>query len=277
MIRPVQLTDLGWFLLFVCVSVFMLTPLAFMLGTSLKFEEAVYQYPVRLVPDEMTLQHYIDLFTRPGIPMARWFFNSALVTLVSTVLVLLIDSLAAFGFSRLDIPFKQPLFLLVVAAMMIPFPTTLIPVYVFLQKLHWLDTYKALIIPPLAAPFGVFLLRQFFDTVPRELEEAAIIDGCGNMGVYWRVILPLSRSVMATLGIFVFMATWNAFLWPLIVTHSLNMRTIPVGLTLFNSEFWGERALTMAGATVCALPVLAAFLLFQRHIVKGITLTGLKS
>ena len=254
----------------------MLTPLLFMLSTSIKFEQDVYRYPIRLIPSAITFAHYVDLFARPGAPMLRWFLNSAYVTLVVTSLVLLIDSLTAFGFSRLDIPYKRKLFLLVIASMMIPFPTTLIPVYVFLQQLHWIDTYKALIIPPLAAPFGVFLLRQFFDTVPKELEEAAIIDGCSPFGVYWHVILPVSKSVMATLGIFVFMGTWNAFLWPLIVTHSLKMRPIPVGLTLFNGEFWAERALTMAGATVCALPVLVAFLIFQRHIVRGITLTGLK-
>lgn len=270
-------SEAAWILGFAGLSLLMLVPLLFMLSTSLKHEQDVYEYPIRLIPASATFEHYVDLFTRPGVPMLRWFFNSAYITFMVTGLVLLIDSLTAFGFSRLDIPYKRPLFILVIASMMIPFPTTLIPVYVFLQQLHWIDTYKALIIPPLAAPFGVFLLRQFFDTVPKELEEAAIIDGCSAFGVYWHVILPVSKSVMATLGIFVFMGTWNAFLWPLIVTHSLKMRPIPVGLTLFNGEFWAERALTMAGATVCALPVLIAFLIFQRHIVRGITLTGLKA
>jgi len=270
-------SEAAWVLGFAGLSLLMLVPLLFMLSTSIKYEQDVYEYPIRLIPASVTFEHYVDLFTRPGVPMLRWFFNSAYITFMVTGLVLLIDSLTAFGFSRLDIPYKRPLFILVIASMMIPFPTTLIPVYVFLQQLHWIDTYKALIIPPLAAPFGVFLLRQFFDTAPKELEEAAIIDGCSAFGVYWHVILPVSKSVLATLGIFVFMGTWNAFLWPLIVTHSLKMRPIPVGLTLFNGEFWAERALTMAGATVCALPVLVAFLIFQRHIVRGITLTGLKA
>jgi multiple sugar transport system permease protein len=193
------------------------------------------------------------------------------------MLTLLVDSLAAYGFSRLEFPCRRLLFILVIASMMVPFPTTLVPTYMMLRKLHWLNTYFALIIPPLAGPFGVFLLKQFFDTIPKDIVEAATIDGCSKFGVYWHVVLPASKSVMATLGIFVFMGTWNAFLWPLIVTHSLKMRLLPVGLVLFNSEYWAERALVMAGAVFCAVPVFIAFLFFQRHIVRGVTLSGLKA
>ncbi len=265
-----------WVLLMASLSFLMLVPLLFMLGTSFKHNQDVYEFPIRIIPQHPTVESYTELFSRPGIPVLRWFLNSLYVTAVVTVLTLIIDSMAAFGFSRLDIPWKKPLFIVVIASMMIPFPSTLIPAYVFLQKLGWLDTYKALIIPTLAGPFGVFLLKQFFDTIPRELEEAAIVDGCSKMGLYFRIILPLSRSVVATLSIFVFMGTWNSFLWPLIVTNSLPMRTLPVGLTIFNGQFWAEHALVMAGATVCAAPVLIAFMLFQKHIVKGITMGGLK-
>jgi len=275
-VRKRSWVNISWYAVFAVFTILMLTPLVFMLSTSLKYEEDVYESPVRLIPARVTFENYIALFTDPNVPMVRWFINSIFVTGMVTLLVLLLDSLTAFGFSRLDIPFKGPIFVIVIASMMIPFPTTLIPTYLFLLKLNWLDTYKALIIPGLAAPFGVFLLKQFFDTIPQEIEEAAIMDGCSKFGLYWRIVLPMSKPAIATLGIFVFMGSWNAFLWPLIVTNSSQMRTLPVGLTAFNGEYWQKRAMVMAGATVCAAPVFAAFVLFQRHIVQGITLTGLK-
>ncbi|MCX7018769.1 MAG: carbohydrate ABC transporter permease [bacterium] len=265
-----------WYALFAAFTVFFLVPLLFMLGTSLKLEKEVYDFPVRLWPKSATVDNYVALFTRPNIPMLRWIFNSVYVTLAVTAGVLVIDSLAAFGFSRLEIPCKRWLFAMIIGSMMIPFPATLIPVYGLLQKLHWLDTYKALIIPPLAGPLGVFLLKQFFDTIPRDLEEAALLDGCSKVDLFSRIILPLSMPVMATLGILVFMGIWNSFLWPLIVTNSIKMHPLPVGLTFFNGEYWSERALVMAAAAVCAFPVLVVFLIFQRYIVRGIMMTGLK-
>lgn len=271
------LSRLLWYGLFAVLAAFTLVPILFMLATSFKPERDIYEFPVRLWPKVWTWENYRLLFSRPNIPMLRWIWNSAVVTASITAGVLLIDSLAAFGFSRLRIAHKEKLFILIIASMMIPFPTTLIPVYIMLQRLHWLDTYKALIIPPLAGPFGLFLLKQFFDTIPRELEEAARIDGCGRLGLYARIIIPLSRPVLATLGIFVFMGSWNAFLWPLIVTNSVKMHPLPVGITLFNGEYWAERGLVMAAAAVCAVPVLIVFLIFQKYIVRGITLSGLKA
>jgi len=274
--RPLSAASLVWYVVFVAFTIFFLVPLLFMLGTSLKLEKEVYEFPVRMWPKSVTFENYIALFTRPGIPMLRWIFNSVYVTLAVTAGILIIDSLAAFGFSRLEIPCKKWIFAVVIGSMMIPFPVTLIPVYGILQKLHWLDTYKALIIPPLAGPLGVFLLKQFFDTIPRDLEEAAVLDGCSKGSLYSRIILPLSVPVLATLGILVFMGIWNSFLWPLIVTNSIKMHPLPVGLTFFNGEYWSERALVMAAAAVCAFPVLVVFLLFQRYIVRGIMMTGLK-
>lgn len=272
----VRFANIAWLLFFTTIAIVMMIPLLFMFSTSLKVEADVYKYPIRLLPERITFDNYHALFSRPEIPMLRWFANSFWVTFIATALVLLIDSITAFGFSRLDIPWKRPIFVFVLITMMVPFPATLIPVYILLQKLHWLNTYKALIIPGLAGPFGVFLLKQFFDTIPKELEEAATLDGCSKFQLFWHVVLPVSKSVIATLGVFVFMGTWNAFLWPLIATHSIEMRTLPVGLTLFNGEYWAERGLVMSGAMVCAIPVIIAFLLFQRHIVRGIALSGMK-
>jgi multiple sugar transport system permease protein len=159
--------------------------------------------------------------------------------------------------------------------MLVPGQVLLIPTYLIIRQLHWFDTYAALIVPAGASAFGVFLLRQFFLTIPTELEEAARLDGCGPLGVFRHVILPLSRPALATLGIFTFMATWNAFEGPLIFTGSLEMRTLPIGITIFQGHYDIQYGPLMAAATLAAVPVLIAFLLFQRHIIKGISLTGL--
>jgi multiple sugar transport system permease protein len=146
-----------------------------------------------------------------------------------------------------------------------------------LRQFGMIDTYWALILPHGAGVFSVFLLRQFFQSIPRDLEEAAVLDGCSRLGVYWHVVLPLSRSALAALALFVFLGSWNDFLWPFIATNELTMRTLPVGLTIFNGEYWSERGLIMAGASLSAIPVLAVFAVFQQHIIRGIALTGLKA
>ena len=151
----------------------------------------------------------------------------------------------------------------------------LIPMYLLIRGLGWFDTYWALIVPAGASAFGVFLLRQFFQTIPAELEEAAVLDGCGPLGIFWHVILPLSKSALATLGIFTFMATWNAFEGPLIFTDSLDMRTLPIGITIFQGRYNTEYGPMMAAAALAAIPVTLAFLVLQKQIIKGISLTGL--
>jgi len=166
-------------------------------------------------------------------------------------------------------------YVLLVATMLVPGQVLLIPSYLLIRGLHWFDTYAALTVPAGANAFGVFLLRQFFLTIPVELEEAARLDGCSPLGVFRHVILPLSKPALATLGIFTFMATWNAFEGPLIFTDSLAMRTLPIGITIFQGHYASQYGLMMAAASLAALPVLIAFLLFQKHIIKGISLTGL--
>jgi multiple sugar transport system permease protein len=160
--------------------------------------------------------------------------------------------------------------------MFVPSQVTLIPVFLLIQKLGWFDTYQALIIPGLAGPFGVFLLRQFMLTIPRELEEAARVDGCGHWRTWWQIILPLTRPALATLAVLTFLGAWNDFMWPLIATNSLEMRTIPVGIQVFQGRYTTQYGLTMATALLASAPVVLAFLLLQRHITRGIVLTGLK-
>jgi len=231
---------------------------------------------VHWLPRPFTLENYTQLLKNAEeFPIWRWTANSLFISLTATLVVLTVDSLAAFAYSRLQWKGRDRVFSILVATMLVPGQVLLIPTYLIIRQLHWFDTYSALIVPAGAGAFGVFLLRQFFLTIPTELEEAARLDGCGPIGVFRHVILPLSRPALATLGIFTFMATWNAFEGPLIFTGSLDMRTLPIGITIFQGHYDIQYGLMMAAATLAALPVLAAFLLFQRHIIKGISLTGL--
>ena len=258
------------FLLGVC-AVVMLLPIFWMLVTSLKPATEVYQDPPQILPSTLRPANYIDLFQQPGVPLVRWFWNSVFLAIVSTFLVVSISSLTAFAFARLEFPFRDQLFFLIVAAMVVPGQVTLVPVYIILQKLRWIDTYYALIIPGLAGPFGVFLLRQFFLNVPSEIEEAARIDGCGNLRIFFQIILPLARPALITLAIFTALGSWNGFFWPLIVTNSLNMRTLPIGLAILNGQWWSEQHLLMAAGFTCGFPIFILYLIFENQIEKGVT------
>lgn len=255
-----------------------LAPLLWMVATSLKTPEDIVGGlgTVRWLPQPLTFANFRSVLANfEEFPIWRWTGNSLFISLAVTLLVLVVDSLAAFAYARLQWRGRDKVFAILVATMLVPGQVLLIPSYLLIRYLHWFDTYWALIVPAGAGAFGVFLLRQFFLSIPKELEEAALLDGCGPFGVFWHVILPLSKSALATLGIFTFMATWNAFEGPLIYTDSLEMRTLPIGITIFQGHYNIQYGLMMAAAALAALPVLGAFLLFQRHIIRGISLTGL--
>lgn len=260
-----------WNLVLGLFAVVMLLPIFWMLVTSLKPATEVYQDPPQILPSTLRPANYVDLFQQPGVPLVRWFWNSVFLAIFSTFLVVSISSLTAFAFARLEFPFRDQLFFLIVAAMVVPAQVTLVPVYIILQKLRWIDTYKALIIPGLAGPFGVFLLRQFFLNVPSEIEEAARIDGCGNLRIFFQIILPLARPALTTLAIFTALGSWNGFFWPLIVTNSLNMRTLPIGLAILNGQWWSEQHLLMAAGFTCGFPIFILYLIFENQIEKGVT------
>jgi multiple sugar transport system permease protein len=260
------------------IAALFLLPLAWMVTTAFRTPEDIIQGlgSGRWLPDPVTTENFRSVLGKSEeFPIWRWTANSLGVSLAVTALVLGVDSLAAFAYSRLEWRGRDRLFSLLIATMLVPGQVLLIPAYLEIQALGWFDTYAALIVPAGAGAFGVFLLRQFFMTIPPELEEAARIDGCGSLGVYRHVMLPLAQPAMATLGIFTFMGTWNAFEGPLIFTQSLEMRTLPIGITIFQGRYQTEYGPMMAAAVLAALPVSAAFLLFQRHIIKGISLTGL--
>jgi len=221
-----------------------------------------------------TLGNYVSLWRT--VPFHLFFFNTVVFATSVTLGQVFTSSLAAFAFARLDFPGRDTLFLAYLATLMIPGVVTLIPVFVILQHLGWIDSYKGLIIPVLFSAYGTFLLRQFFMTIPRDLEDAARIDGCGVLGVYRHVILPLSKPALAALSTIVFISAWREFMWPLVVTNSLEMRTLTVGLAVFRGVYSTDWPLLMVGATLVTLPLVLVFLFNQKFFIEGITLTGMK-
>lgn len=256
------------------IAVAFVFPFVWMVLTSLKAEGDVFRYPPQLLPTELTLDAYIDIWNRA--PMGRFFVNSILFAGGVTAVSLFLDSLAAFAFSRLNFPGKNFLFLFVLIALMLPFQVTFIPLYVTVQSLGLVNSFAGLIIPRATNAFGIFMLRQFFNSLPRELDEAARLDGASEFYIYRRIILPLSGPALVTLTIFHFMYNWNDFLWPLLITKTTEMYTLPAGLALFMGQHVVEYALMMAGATLALLPLFIAFLFAQRYFVQGIAMSGLK-
>lgn len=271
-------SQLGLHLPMLLLAFLFLAPLLWMLSTAFKSPADIVSGlgSLRWLPYPVTLINFHQVLSNAEeFPIWRWTGNSLFVSLAVTALVLTVDSLAAYAYSRLHWKGRDKVFAVLVATMLVPGQVLLIPTYLLIRGLHWFDTYWALIVPAGASAFGVFLLRQFFLTIPTELEEAARLDGCGPMGVFWHVVLPLSKSALATLGIFTFMATWNAFEGPLIFTDSQEMRTLPIGIAIFQGHYNLEYGPMMAAAALAAIPVTLAFLAFQKHIIKGISLTGL--
>jgi len=256
-----------------------IAPTVWMLSTSLKPEGEIMSSQARWIPQTFTLENYRMMFSQFAV--ARWFWNSILCAAVSTLIVLFIDALAAYAFARMAFFGRDVLFFLAVSMLLVPLQVTVVPLFLLFQKVDMLDTYQALILPTCGNVFGIFLLRQFFLSIPRELEEAAFIDGCGHFGIFFKIVLPLSKPALTTLAIFTFMSSWNSFLWPLIATNTDATRTLPVGIAMFISGLGGTTAATqygiaMAGSLISVLPALIVFLALQRFFVRGITMSGIK-
>lgn len=259
--------------LLIAGSVIMLLPFAWMLSTSLKVPAETFTYPPVWIPSTIAWSNYARTVT--AMPFGRFYLNSLVVTICVTVLQILTSSLAAFAFARLRFRGREALFLLYLATLMIPFQITMIPNFILVRTLGWYDTYQALILPPAFSAFSTFLLRQYFRGIPLDLDEAARIDGAGSFRIWWSVVLPLSGPVLAALAIFVSLNSWNDFLWPLIVTNSQSMRTLPVGLSSFQGQYKTDWNLLMAGSVIAMLPVLLVYIVGQRWFIRGITLSGI--
>lgn len=251
-----------------------LAPFIWMILTSFKDMSEIYVYPPKWLPTTFNFENYVNAFS--AAPFGRYYFNSVLVALTVTIGQLITCSLAAFAFARLKFWGRDVLFFIFLGTMMIPYNVTMIPSFMVLYWLGWIDSYYALIVPGLASAFGTFLLRQFFITIPRELEEAAYIDGATRLQVLRRIIIPLAKPALATLAIFTFMGAFNDFIWALIVVNSEEMRTVQLGLAIFRDRYLTQWDLLMAGSVTAVLPILIVFFFAQKYFIKGITLSGLK-
>lgn len=259
------------------LAVLWLVPLAWIVTTALKPEPEIIRLPVHMIPHEITLANFVTaLTTSRTANIALAFANSTVVAIVETILTLAIDAMAAYALARLTFRGRSIIFAVIIASIMVPPQITLVPLYLMFQQAGWLSSYQALVLPGLSRAFGVFLLRQFFLGVPRELEDAAKIDGAGTFTIFRRVALPLVQPAMASLAIFTFLRSWNEFTWPLIVISRNDMMTLPVALARFLFAYRVEYGVVMAAAAFSAIPLIVVFFIFQRQIVQGIALTGLK-
>ncbi|WP_432547686.1 carbohydrate ABC transporter permease [Kineococcus sp. SYSU DK004] len=256
------------------VAALWLAPLAWALITSLKPESETTNVPLELVPETgFTGAAYSSVLSNDNL--ITWFVNSTLVAVVVTVLTVAVSALAAYGFSRCSFRGRGLLFGLVVAGIMVPPQILIVPLYQEMLALDLADTYWGIILPQLAVPTMVFILKAFFDGIPVELEEAARVDGASSFRIFWQIVLPLSRSILAAVSIFVFIGAWNNFLWPFIITSNPDLMTLPVGLVQVQSSFGVRYAQVMASALLAGLPLIIVFMLFQRQIIRGVATTGL--
>jgi multiple sugar transport system permease protein len=250
------------------------SPFIWMILTSFKDMGEIFVYPPKWFPSEFHFDNYVKAFQAASF--GRYYFNSIFVAVSVTLGQLITCSMAAYAFARLKFWGRDVLFFIFLGTMMIPFQVTMIPCFIVLHWLGWIDSYYALIVPGLASAFGTFLLRQFFLTIPRELEEAAFIDGCSRLRVLWRIIIPLSKPALATLAIFTFMGVFNDFIWALIVINSEAMNTVQLGLAIFRDRYLTQWDLLMAGSVTATIPILLVFFTAQKYFIKGIALSGLK-
>ncbi len=255
-------------------AIIALLPLYWMVVTALQQPTLTVSFPPEWFPSNPTFLNFQRFFGRPHV--LTWTTNSLIVALAVTGIQIFTCAMAGYAFAKKKFPGGNFLFYLYIASMMIPGQVTLVPLFLIMSRLNLLDTYAGLVLPGIAGPFGVFLMKQFISTLPTDLIEAATIDGCGEWLTFMKVILPLAKPGLAVLGILTFMGQWNQFLWPLIITNSSSMRTLPVGLALLQEELPMQYGLLMAGATYAAIPMIIIFLMFQKYFLRGITVGALK-
>lgn len=270
------LKRLANFLIMIFVALIIILPLVWMLSTSLKPKAQWFERQIHWIPRTITLENYERLFANPSTPIDRWFINSLIVASITTILILVVDALAAYAYARMDFPGRKQLFALLLATLFLPGMMFLIPNFMTVYRLGMLNRFSGVVVPALAGVFGVFFLRQFFESLPKELEEAAEMDGASRFQIFTMVVLPLARPALATLGVITFLGVWNDFLWPLLILKDRSLQTLPVGLRTLQGAYTSEYGLMMAGAVIVAIPVLVIYALLQRFIVQSVATTGLK-
>lgn len=256
-------------------AVLTLMPIVFMYTRAILPENLQMVWPIIWIPTPPTMANFQRILSDPTLPVFRWLLNSVFVATAVTALVLFICSLTAYAYARLEFPGRDVIFFVLLTSLMVPAAVTFIPNFMLMRDLKWLNSYNGLIWLHGANVFGVFLLRQHFLSIPRELEEAAIMDGAGRFRIYWQICLPLVSSAMVALGIFTFLGNWNDLFWPLIIMSDRTQLTLPVGLQVLGGGNYVQRGVTMAAAAMATTPPLILYAIFQRRIIAGITLTGM--
>lgn len=255
------------------LAVAWLLPLAWAVATSLKPEGETTKTPLEWIGSKITFDAYRQVWAAGDL--GRWLFNTAYISVMTTLLTVTLCAMAAYGFARTDFRGRKALYGIVLAGIMVPPQVLIAPLFAEMLQLGLVDTYWGVILPQVAVPAMVFILVKFFEGVPRELEEAAFVDGAGRWRVFWTIVMPLSRPVLAAVAIFTFISTWNNFLWPFLVTTDPNGMTLPVGLVNVQTSYGLRYAQMMASVVIAGLPLLIVFVLFQRQIVRGVAHTGL--
>jgi len=262
------------YIVLVGIAVIMVGPFFWMATTAIKPMKEVYIYPPKFIPTRLSLENLLEVMKL--IPIWRYLANTAYIAIVGTLGQLAVCTMAAYAFSRLKFPGRDLIFTLYLGTMMIPFGVEMIPLFVLVSKVGWQDSYQAIVVPGLASAFGTFLLRQFFLTIPTELEDAARIDGAGRLRFLVTILVPLSAPALTTLGIFNFLGRWNEFLWPMLILRTQDKYLIQLGLARFTTQYTSSTHLMMTGATISVIPLLVVFLVAQRYFVRGVILSGLK-
>ncbi|MBY3118488.1 MULTISPECIES: carbohydrate ABC transporter permease [Rhizobium] len=272
--RKVTARSVAIYAIVIAVTLIMLMPFAWMLSASLKLSRDVFAFPIEWIPSEPQWQNYVDIWTK--IPLALFIYNTSKLTIIVTLLQLLTSSFAAYAFAKLNFPYKNTLFLGYIATIAMPWQVYMVPQFLLMREFGLNNTHLALICLQAFTAFGVFLMRQFYMSIPTELCEAARIDGMNEYQIWARIMLPLSKPALSTLTIFTFVTTWNDFLGPMIYLTKTELKTVQVGLRMFISQYSAEYGLIMAASVVALIPVLIVFLSLQRFFVEGIASTGLK-
>lgn len=262
------------YVLLIAMSAVTVFPFVWMVGTALKSPQEIFAYPPTLWPQQLRWENFTAVLNR--VPFMRFYLNSIIVTGIITFWQVLTSALAGYAFARLDFPFKRLIFTGYLATLIIPNQVTMLPLFLLVSRFGWIDTYAGLTVPFLSNAFAVFFLRQFFLTIPRELEEAARLDGAGRWRILFQIVLPLAKPALATITLFIFLSEWDNYLWPLIATNSEAMRTLPIGLRFFVEESGSQLNLMMAGAVLAVVPILLLFFMAQKQFIEGIAMTGSK-
>lgn len=272
-----RVAPLGW-IIGACVAaaaiILFLVPLIWAISTSLKPDQDITAYPPTLLPTRVTFEHYVEMWNTLNFP--KLLLNTVVFAGGVTVLALICDSLAAYALARLDFPGRNAIFAVILVTLMIPGQITLVPLFNLVDHMGLLNTYAGLILPRAADAFGIFLLRQYFLSIPRDLEDAGRVDGASEIRIFLRIVVPLSKPALLTLGLFIFMANWNDLLWPLIMSTNGDLATLPSGLASFMGHHVTQYGPLMAGAVLAMLPMFVAFLFVQRSFIQSIASTGLK-